>query len=689
MSINQKITKTLNVQVAESFVQSVQDNAAYYVFAAKHTPFGVNAGGGSDEIPPVPSDTVKTSIQTYNDMIFGKRVKTDNVVNMIKRYEWAENTVFDMYRDDDTELPSKVFYVVIDDSVEFNVYKCLFNNNGAKSTQKPFGKDTTPIEFPQDGYIWKYMFTVDQFNIRKFATTEYIPTTPSQAVTNSAISGSIEIISVVNSGSGYNNYTTGSFPGPSSIAVGSNLKFGLDSSASGIDTFYKNCIIKLTSGIATNEYRLIVDYTIVDGQKIITIDRPFFNRPNAGDEYEINPNVFVYDISGTSTANCVARAIVNSAIGNAISRVEVLNSGQGYRLATANIKEANIVSVTTDAIITPIISPTGGHGSNINNELFASFVGITTSFIGNNEPLSANNDYRTIGVLKNPHYANVNILLDTNTIKGSFVAGENVYRYRPILLSGNVSIAANSLVTGTSASFIETFRTNDRVIVTNGITNVFANVQSVNSDTRLTIDKVPPFTGANCSIYLIDSELFGKVTDFNSVSVRLTDVNPSGWDKSSFLLGDISYCTAKVSNTQSYITVNSRAADEFDAFNQLTTFVGSLTSSFNFIEDETLIQDTDDIETSPTAVIHSYFDNPGVANDYLYVTNVSNIFNLQDINNNGGVLRGLSTNAYFTARYKYNGEIVPDSGEILYLENLKPITRNIRQTETVKLILEF
>ncbi len=685
MSINQKITSTLNVQAAESFVQSVQENAAYYVFAAKHTPFGVGQGGGSDETPPLPQDTVVSSIQVYNDMVFGKKIKNDSVINMIKRYEWIENGIYDMYSDSDTELSSKQFYVVIDDSVELNVYKCLFNNNGAKSSQKPFGKDNTPIEFPQDGYIWKYMFTVDQFNIRKFATSEYIPVTPNQEVANSAVAGSIEIITVDNSGAGYNNYTTGQFPDTTAIAVGSNLKFGLDASATSIGTFYKDCLIRMTSGVATNEHRLITDYTITNGQKVITIDRAFNNRPNAGDEYEIFPNVFVYDVSGTSTANCVARAIVNSAIGNAISRVEVLSTGTGYRLATAKIKTANIVSVTSSAIVVPVISPPGGHGSNINNELFGRFVGISSSFIGNNAPLTANNDYRTVGVLKNPQFANVNIIIDESSVTGSFITNEIVYRYKPVRLFGNVSISANSLITGTDTTFIDTFRTNDRVVITNGISNIFANVQSIASDTLLTIDKDPVFTGSNCALYLIEPVRFGKVTDYNSINISLTDVDPIGLEKSSYLLGEVSYCTARVSNTQPYITVNGRDADEFSAFNQLTTFVGAFASAAEFIEDEAVIQDTDDIDTSPTAMVHSFRDNPGSANDYLYVTNVSNVFDL----NSGAIVRGLSSNAYFNARYKYNGEIVPDSGEILYLENLKPITRDFKQTETVKLILEF
>jgi hypothetical protein len=689
MSINQKITSTLNVQSAESFVRSIQENAAYYMFAAKHTPFSTDQGGGTDLAPPVPQDTVISSIQIYNDMIFGKRIKDDEVANMIKRYEWVENNVYDMYRDSDGELSTKQFYVVTNESItqtgELNVYKCLFNNNGAKSTQQPFGKANTLIEFLQDGYIWKYMFTVDTFNIRKFATTEYIPVTPNEAVANSAVAGSIEIITVDNGGSGYNNYTVGKFPDTAAIAVGTDLKFGLDGGASSASTFYKNCLISITTGAATGESRLITDYTITNGQKVITIDRAFTKTPRENDEYEIYPNVFIYDVSGTSTVNCVARAITNAAIGNAISRVEVLDPGAGYRLATAKIITANTVSITGNAVVTPVISPPGGHGSNINNELFGRYVGISSSFIGNNVPLSPDNDYRTVGLLKNPLFANVNIILDAGSVTGSFIPNEVVYRYRPIRLFGNVTVSANSLVTGTNATFLDTFRTNDRLIITNGISNIFANVQLIISDDRLMIDKEPPFTGSNCAVYFIDPIRFGRVTEFNSTNISLTDVDPVGLEISSYLLGEASYCTVRVSNTQPYITINGRNADEFSAFNQLTTFVGTFVSEEQFTEDEVIYQGTNNSDTNPRAIVHSFSDNQGAANDYLYVTNVSNVFNL----NNVAEVKGDESKATFNASYKYNGEIVPDSGEILYLENLNPITRNFKQTETVKLILEF
>jgi hypothetical protein len=335
--------------------------------------------------------------------------------------------------------------------------------------------------------------------------------------------------------------------------------------------------------------------------------------------------------------------------------------------------------------VTPVISPPGGHGSNINNELFGRYVGISSSFIGNNVPLSPDNDYRTVGLLKNPLFANVNIILDAGSVTGSFIPNEVVYRYRPIRLFGNVTVSANSLVTGTNATFLDTFRTNDRLIITNGISNIFANVQLIISDDRLMIDKEPPFTGSNCAVYFIDPIRFGRVTEFNSTNISLTDVDPVGLEISSYLLGEASYCTVRVSNTQPYITINGRDADEFSAFNQLTTFVGTFVSEEQFTEDEVIYQGTNNSDTSPRAIVHSFSDNQGAANDYLYVTNVSNVFNL----NNVAEVKGDESKATFNASYKYNGEIVPDSGEILYLENLNPITRNFKQTETVKLILEF
>ena len=102
MSTKQIVTKKLNVEAAESFVHSVQTAASYYVFAAKHTPYA-----NGDTTIPLPSDTTKAQIDIYNDMVFGKRVKYTDVTNMVRRYNWTIDTVYDMYDDIDASLSNK------------------------------------------------------------------------------------------------------------------------------------------------------------------------------------------------------------------------------------------------------------------------------------------------------------------------------------------------------------------------------------------------------------------------------------------------------------------------------------------------------------------------------------------------------------------------------------------------------
>ena len=39
--------------------------------------------------------------------------------------------------------------------------------------------------------------------------------------------------------------------------------------------------------------------------------------------------------------------------------------------------------------------------------------------------------------------------------------------------------------------------------------------------------------------------------------------------------------------------------------------------------------------------------------------------------------------------YKYEGDFVRGSGEVIYIENIEPISRSNSQSETIKLIVEF
>jgi len=684
MSTKQIVTKKLNVEAAESFVQSVQTASSYYVFAAKHMPYA-----NGDNIIPLPVDTTKTQIDVYNDMIFGKRVKYNDVTNMVRRYDWTFNTVYDMYDDSDASLSSKQFYVVVNSGTYYYVYKCLFNNNGAKSTVEPYGTDSDPFETPNDGYVWKYMFSVDEFIMNKFSTVDYMPVVIDDTVTASATAGAIDVITIDDAGRGYDNYIPeGEFE---SVRIGENsLLYGIGLSASSLDNYYNGCIIKVTSGEASGQYRVITDYQfdVENNKKIITLENNFSGVVKAGDTYEVYPNVFVYDTSGTSTTSCYARAIIDPTSANSISKVEILNAGSGYRSAIAVIQVNNIVPVTINASLRVILSPEGGHGLNVNNELFARYVGINTYFIGNEIPLSISNDYRTIGIIKDPLFANVSIMLDLTKTVGQFIVGENVYRYKPIKLAGTVQITANNVVYGTGINFEEALRVDDQVVINNGSDNFFATVNGIAANNILTVTSSSSFIASNCSINLIQSDLYGKVSSYGLNRLNLTNVLAKDLSIGSNIIGEESYCTAAANTVaRPFVFINERDADEFSGFNQLTKFIGSV-SQAGFIEDEIIAQESISGFAQPQASFHSIVDSVGGLDDTMYVTNVKNSF-LTTAVGSDGTIKGLTSNSYFIVSNKYNGELIPDSGEILYLENLNPITRTSNQTEVFKLVLEF
>ena len=100
------------------------------------------------------------------------------------------------------KLENAMFYVVTD---EFNVYQCIDNNNGASSTIKPTGTTVDAIK-TNDGYIWKFLYTIPIALRNKFLTDTYMPVLT--ALRDQFYSaGSLKTIRIDQSGSGYTSGT--------------------------------------------------------------------------------------------------------------------------------------------------------------------------------------------------------------------------------------------------------------------------------------------------------------------------------------------------------------------------------------------------------------------------------------------------------------------------------------------------
>lgn len=97
-----------------------------------------------------------------------------------------------------SSLQTANFYVVTD---QYNIYKCLDNNNNAKSTVKP--TEISEDAFTTlDGYKWKFMGNVPIFLRNKFLTPTFMPVTT--AVNSNFYSkGEIKSVNVLDTGSGY------------------------------------------------------------------------------------------------------------------------------------------------------------------------------------------------------------------------------------------------------------------------------------------------------------------------------------------------------------------------------------------------------------------------------------------------------------------------------------------------------
>jgi hypothetical protein len=469
MATTQKlVTTNFNVHSAASFVNTFA-NTDYFIFAGKHTPYPI-----SDSTITVPNNSVKAShIDVYDNMIFAKRVQQSDVVHMIPKYTWTSNTFYNQYDHRDGDLLTKQFFVMVDDDTEYNVWKCLHNGSNTTSTtystispaRVGSSADLNPLE-TGDKYVWKYMYTITKTQYEKFATSNYIPITANTSVIDGATPGTIELIDVVEAGKGYSNYIVeGTFKNGDINIGGVNTIYGAPEDAVAIDDYYQGCVLKITASSkpgAIDQYRRIVNYEGVGAQKKFILDEPFTVTPEVTDTYEVYPYVFVWG-DGSESVPAEGRAIVDTAA-NSIARVEMLNVGAGYRYGESYpsdmprdvpIAESTIYIPLPEVIsqdaafkaasLQPILSPKDGHGSDPWNELGANRVCISTKFTDSESgTIPTQNDFRQVGLIKQPLYTNIDIILKGANTVGNFALGETVYQYRQFKLHGNVNITANS-----------------------------------------------------------------------------------------------------------------------------------------------------------------------------------------------------------------------------------------------------
>lgn len=384
----------------EGFAGSNTDENRY-LFIGKITPWT------NDTQPPLPLDSIEAEYRAWDDMLALKRITDTTVSNVLPRINWDSTgeTVYVPFDSTDINLfnhptPAEVsdgitnsytpgnFYVVTD---EYNVYKCIDNNNGAKSTVKPTGTGTSIFE-NLDGYKWKFMYQINSTELLKYFTNDWMPVKHltaddgsfQWAVQQAAVVGSIDYINVTSEGAGY------IFTNADTAQSGTLNTITLGGSAFGTNDVYNLSTVYITAGTGVGQIRQIVDY---DGpSKTATVATNWSIIPDNTSVYEVLPSV---SLSGNGTG-AQAKAVV---IANQIVKINMIAPGSGYTFASLTIQGGG----GTGAVAYPVLSPKGGHGANPVKELGGFFVMLNVK-LEYNEGLGdfpITNDYRRLGIVAN------------------------------------------------------------------------------------------------------------------------------------------------------------------------------------------------------------------------------------------------------------------------------------------------
>ena len=772
------IVSNFRTHAAAQFLESVSEtaNSIYYIGAHKSTPFP------NDSLPPDPVNSIiETHYNLYDDLIFGKNVSPADIKHMIRNISWTSGTVYDMYDDTVANLETKNFFVVSPESTNYHVFKCLSNFNGANSISQPLFSETSADEeiyITNDGYQWKYMFSVDPTTYAKFATSEYIPVVPNANVTANAVAGAINTIVITDSGSQYNSYASGTIK--EAAVNGNTLIYGLSSerfseydvtlssvtgfveekvtslntttnktsngviiavfsanntlrisnvnrgfvpganlvgvssttnrtiiSATALTTplnsdagFYKNNLFYIRSGLGAGQLRTITEYIVTGDTRRVLLNAPLTTIPNTSSVFEIGPNVV---IAGDGI-NAKAIAIVNPS-SNSISDIEIIDSGSNYTFANITIvaNTGNISADTSNGVINTstakaraIIAPSGGHGSDVINELYANRIGIGMSFANTeSNTIPTTNDFRKLSIIKDPLFANVELTLSAS-VAANFTAGEYIVQANTGA-TGQISNRSGTTLRLTNINGF--FGTGNSTVnfITGRTSNTAASVSAIDRSLT-TFDQREIYTVEmlNTGPAGIGFELDELVLQ-TGLQLISSDIIKLTTNTSAFSFSDGGLITQYNGST---VTANGiiidRGANTLTINPNFGTFlVGN--STINIIKNtgNTVVASVSNVDNTFQAnglgYIHS-LNGSNTTSTVIGLTGVQGVFNLSDdpngvINTFIGQTNGAT--AKLTGKVNTQNSVVDGSGEILYVETFEPVSRSTSQTEKVKIIIEF
>ena len=570
------------LDIIDSFVQNVTNSTkTYYLFVGGAKPWTYNGVENDSQVLVANDSVYQHESAIYTDISFGKQITNNDIAYLIPRYDWANNTAYDRYDQLDGNLYSKRFYIVTDN---YEVYKCIDNNNGANSTIKP--SLTTPYGTfsTSDGYTWKFMYSIDYNANSKFTSASYIPVTPNTVVQNNAIGGTIDVIRLNNGGINYQSHYSGYLAG--SI---SNYSVAIDDGANPLKDYYTGSSMYLKAGFGAGQVRYIDSYDGIN--RLVHLKFPF-------DTY-ITFNLDKASISGAfDVGDIVTQNIDNIAISYSVGIFQVgdnivqSDSGANGTIVTSNSSMVHVVrnsSTSTFNLNTPIYNTSQAGTSKPGN---------VRTIIGNNWVIANGstqftdtaNGYAVGGYIRVGSSANNNIRRITAVNSTVVVCGSafsntlvsNVHYSMPYVFEPlSISLASgNGIISNTNL---------------NGVSLSYANVNILGLDYILgeKVDMV--------DINNVNQTVSGIVSFANTSTLILTAVTGTGFLPNFYVKGESSLQRAKITAKNDYPNITIKAPLGLFTAGQLITSRDAANSQITY----------------GTSNVISYYTTPNQLTEYI------------------------------------------------------------------------
>jgi len=603
-----------SVYSANTYKKGKLVNNNYYVFAARQSPYEDDEATAANTI----DNEYESNIFMHEEMMFGRKITANNVIPMASKTVWQANTLYSKYDDKDTQLIEKSFYVL---TSENKVYKCIENNNDGRSTIEPTHIELGYPPKESDGYRWLFLYEINNSDFLTFATDNFIPIFQNANVKNAAIEGSIFYFAVEANGSSYPADS-----GTISTLNNNNFVIGIDSDSSSTNGFFSNCALIITNDTTNQTYvKEIREYVSNSSGNFAIVKTPFNTGDVANNQpYIISPYVKINSKTGS---NCIAYAIMqnvsNTTFTGSIQKIEIVNPGKNYKQANVNIQTST--GFGSGAVVRAVISPPGGHGFNVVDELYCQSIGIGMQF-SNSATFSHSSEveFRSVGIIKNP--------LAANTITGT----------------GTMDLVADSTsVTGTGTYFTAQVNVGDYIVYL----DEEKEVTEVVSDTSLKIKS--PFSRTVVAEALTIRPRFSGSFFNQTVAVTATQdatqsLIPGEYVVGSNNSGGGSQIMAKVAfSNSSTIVLTGLDKDQTRGISSANTFVNdTLITGVGYVVGDA---------ATPTIAASGAKYSKVIGNTYITTIPDAKLY----------------------------------SGEILYIQNVLPIQRSNTTNEQVRLVITF